>query len=152
MKLSNKGRYGVRALFDIAFHNDGRPTQIKDIAARESIPARFLEQIFQDLKRAGLVGAKRGPRGGYHLALPAGEIRLGDVVRALEGPIAITGRTEETKRGDAETDGKDVTDTVFRELSRRIEGCFDAVTIDDLCRRGDELGLRKQHDSYSYVI
>jgi Rrf2 family protein len=153
VKLSNKGRYGVRALFDIAFHNDGRPTQIKDIAARESIPARFLEQIFQDLKRAGLVGAKRGPRGGYHLARPAREIRLGDVVRALEGPIAITGRTEETKRGNADvTDGKDVTDTVFRELSRRIEGCFDAVTIDDMCRRGDELGLRKQHDSYSYVI
>lgn len=154
MKLSNKGRYGVRALFDIAFHNDGRPTQIKDIAARESIPARFLEQIFQDLKRAGLVGAKRGPRGGYHLARPASEIRLGDVVRALEGPIAITGRSEETKRGvaAAAADGKDVTDTVFRELSRRIEGCFDAVTIDDLCRRGDELGLRKQHDGYSYVI
>ena len=152
MKLSNKGRYGVRALFDIAFHNDGRPTQIKDIAARESIPARFLEQIFQDLKRAGLVGAKRGPRGGYHLARPAREIRLGDVVRALEGPIAITGRTEETKRDKADADGKDVTDTVFRELSRRIEGCFDAVTIDDMCRRGDELGLRKQHDSYSYVI
>lgn len=152
MKLSNKGRYGVRALFDIAFHNDGRPTQIKDIAARESIPARFLEQIFQDLKRAGLVGAKRGPRGGYHLARPAREIRLGDVVRALEGPIAITGRTDETKRDNADADGKDVTDTVFRELSRRIEGCFDAVTIDDMCRRGDELGLRKQHDSYSYVI
>jgi Rrf2 family protein len=155
VKLSNKGRYGVRALFDIAFHNDGRPTQIKDIAARESIPARFLEQIFQDLKRAGLVGAKRGPRGGYHLARPAREIRLGDVVRALEGPIAITGRTEEPKRGNDGADGtdsKDVTDTVFRELSRRIEGCFDAVTIDDMCRRGDELGLRKQHDSYSYVI
>jgi Rrf2 family transcriptional regulator, iron-sulfur cluster assembly transcription factor len=150
VKLSNKGRYGVRALFDIAFHNDGRPTQIKDISARESIPARFLEQIFQDLKRAGLVGAKRGPRGGYHLARPAREIRLGDVVRALEGPIAITGRTDDAKRPPAA--GSEVTDAVFRELSHRIEGCFDAVTIADMCRRGDELGLRKQHDSYSYVI
>src|SRR5262252_4297447 len=106
VKLSNKGRYGVRALFDIAFHNDGRPTQIKDIASRESIPARFLEQIFQDLKRAGLVGAKRGPRGGYHLARPAYEIRIGDVVRALEGPIAIAGRDEVTKKSPV--DGKDV--------------------------------------------
>jgi Rrf2 family transcriptional regulator, iron-sulfur cluster assembly transcription factor len=152
VKLSNKGRYGVRALFDIAFHNDGRPTQIKDIAAREAIPARFLEQIFQDLKRAGLVGAKRGPRGGYHLARPAREIRLGDVVRALEGPIAIAGRNEEARRTPQAADGKDVTEAVFRELSRRIEGCFDAVTIADMCHRGDELGLRKQHDSYSYVI
>jgi Rrf2 family iron-sulfur cluster assembly transcriptional regulator len=150
VKLSNKGRYGVRALFDIAFHNDGRPTQIKDISSRQAIPARFLEQIFQDLKRAGLVGAKRGPRGGYHLARPADEIRLGDVVRALEGPIAITGREDGPKK--APVDGRDVTDAVFRELSRRIEGCFDGVTIEDMCRRGDELGLRKVRERYSYVI
>ena len=151
MKLSNKGRYGVRALFDIAFHNDGRPTQVKDISERASIPARFLEQIFQDLKRAGLVGAKRGPRGGYHLAKPALEIRLGDVVRALEGPIAITGSSEPSARHAA--DGKDVTDAVFRELSRRIEGCFDDVTIADMCRRGEDLGLRKRtRDRHAYVI
>ena len=152
MKLSNKGRYGVRALFDIAFHNDGRPTQIKDISSRQTIPARFLEQIFQDLKRAGLVGAKRGPRGGYHLARPAYEIRLGDVVRALEGPIAIVGREEGPKKAPAPVDGKDVTDAVFRELSQRIEGCFDDVTIADMCRRGDELGLRKVREGYVYVI
>jgi len=159
VKLSNKGRYGVRALFDIAFHNDGRPTQIKDISARQVIPARFLEQIFQDLKRAGLVGAKRGPRGGYRLARPAYEIRLGDVVRALEGPIAIGGREDDPGKSHAReelkrppTDGKDVTDAVFRELSRRIEGCFDDVTIADLCRRGDELGVRKGRDRYVYVI
>ena len=150
MKLSNKGRYGVRALFDIAFYNDGRPTQIKDISARQAIPARFLEQIFQDLKRAGLVGAKRGPRGGYHLARAAYEIRIGDVIRALEGPIAIVGRDEPARR--AGIDGKDVTDVVFRELSRRIEGCFDDVTIADMCRRGDELGLRKARERYVYVI
>jgi Rrf2 family protein len=155
VKLSNKGRYGVRALFDIAFHNNGRPTQIKDIAERESIPARFLEQIFQDLKRAGLVGAKRGPRGGYHLARPAEEIRLGDVVRALEGPITITGHggasvTAEEARASG---GREVTESVFRELSRRIEGCFDEVTIADMCRRGDDLGLRRvAQERYDYVI
>jgi Rrf2 family protein len=150
VKLSNKGRYGVRALFDIAFYNDGRPTQIKDISARQAIPARFLEQIFQDLKRAGLVGAKRGPRGGYHLTRAAYEIRIGDVIRALEGPIAIVGREEPTRRNGI--DGKDVTDVVFRELSKRIEGCFDDVTIADMCRRGDELGLRKARERYVYVI
>ena len=156
MKLSNKGRYGVRALFDIAFHNDGRPTQIKDIAEREAIPARFLEQIFQDLKRAGLVGAKRGPRGGYHLARPSAEIRLGDVVRALEGPIAITGREDRPVRRPGERaalEARDVTEAVFRELSRRIEGCFDDVTIADVCRRGEELGLRRRaRERYVYVI
>lgn len=141
----------MRALFDIAFHNDGKSTQIKDIAERQAIPARFLEQIFHDLKRAGLVGAKRGPRGGYHLARPAAEIRLGDVVRALEGPIAITGGSEEPSHAPAGS--KDVTETVFRELSQRIEGCFDGVSIADMCRRGDDLGLSRQtRERYVYVI
>ena len=99
------------------------------------------------MKRAGLVGAKRGPRGGYHLARAAYEIRIGDVIRALEGPIAIVGREEPARR--AGIDGKDVTDVVFRELSRRIEGCFDDVTIADMCRRGDELGLRKPANATS---
>jgi Rrf2 family iron-sulfur cluster assembly transcriptional regulator len=151
VKLSNKGCYGVRAVFDIAFYNDGGPTQIKDIAGREAIPARFLEQIFQDLKRAGLVGAKRGPRGGYHLARPADEIRLGDVVRALEGPIAIAGRSDGPPQPKVMS--KDVSEVVFRELSQRIEGCFDGVTIADMCRRGDELGLRRRpRERYAYVI
>jgi hypothetical protein len=61
VKLSNKGRYGVRALYDIAFHNDGRPTQIREIAEREMIPARFLEQIFQDLKRPASSAPSAGP-------------------------------------------------------------------------------------------
>jgi Rrf2 family protein len=155
VKLSNKGRYGVRALFDIAFHGDGRPTQIKDISEREAIPARFLEQIFQDLKRAGLVGAKRGPRGGYHLARPAPEIRLGDIVRALDGPISITGREERSARrgGERVVDAKDVTEVVFRELSSSIERCFDDITIADICRRGEELGLRRRaRDRQVYVI
>ena len=89
MKLSNKSRYGVQAVFDIAFHAEGRAAQIKEIADRQSIPPRFLEQIFQDLKRAGLVASRRGPRGGYQLARPPSEIRLGDIVRALEGPIDL---------------------------------------------------------------
>src|SRR5690349_15572842 len=99
VKLSNKGRYGVRALFDIAFHNDGRPTQIREISEREMIPARFLEQIFQDLKKAGIIGAKRGPRGGYHLARPAAEITLGDVFRALEGPIVVVPSEDDASEG-----------------------------------------------------
>ena len=89
VKLSNKGRYAVRALFDIAFYNDGRPTQVKDIAERQGIPPRFLEQIFQDLKRANIVGSKRGPQGGYSLARRAAEIRLGErrVVEYLLSPL-----------------------------------------------------------------
>jgi len=148
VKLSNKGRYGVRALFDIAFHNDGRPTQIREIAERELIPMRFLEQIFQDLKKAGLIGSKRGPRGGYHLARPADAISLGDVIRALEGPVAVMLADDEGRRS-----GPDATGSIFRDLAASVEQCFDAVTIADVCARGASLGLRKKsRDRSSYVI
>lgn len=152
MKLSNKGRYGVCAIFDIAFHNDGRATQIKEIAERQAIPARFLEQIFQDLKRAGLVASRRGPRGGYQLAKPAGEIRLGDIVRALEGPIELSPKAD---GGEAEGDAtsRAVVEEAFADVSRRIEACFDGVTIETLCERGEALGFRrKPPNRYVYVI
>ena len=150
MKLSNKGRYGVRAMFDIAFHNEGRATQIKEIAERQAIPPRFLEQIFQDLKRAGLVASKRGPRGGYQLARSLGEIRLGDIVRALEGPLALAGR-DEGSEGDATS--RAVTEEAFDDVSHRIEEAFDSITIEQLCERGEALGhKRRPPGRYVYVI
>lgn len=150
VKLSNKGRYGVRALYDIAFHNDGRPTQIREIAEREMIPARFLEQIFQDLKRAGIVGSKRGPRGGYHLARPPAEISLGDVIRALEGPVCVMVAEDD---GRSARVGPDATAAIFRDLAASIEKCFDSVSIADVCERGLSLGVRRRtRDRASYVI
>ncbi|MDH3624078.1 MAG: Rrf2 family transcriptional regulator [Myxococcales bacterium] len=141
MKLSNKGRYGVRAIFDIAFHSGGKATQIKDISRRQAIPPRFLEQIFQDLKRAGLVTSKRGPRGGYALAINPEGIRVGDIVRALEGPIVLGGGADASGNGDEMS--RAVTEEVFSELSNSVEACFDAITIQDLCDRGDAHGVRR---------
>jgi Rrf2 family transcriptional regulator, iron-sulfur cluster assembly transcription factor len=153
MKLSNKGRYAVRALFDIAFYNEGRPTQVKDIAERQSIPPRFLEQIFQDLKRSNIVGSKRGPQGGYSLGRRAGEIRLGDVIRALEGPIVLGEREAGQRRVSPSGEARRVTEAVFRDLSARVEACFDAVTIADICARAEELGLKRPGTQrYVYVI
>jgi Rrf2 family protein len=155
VKLSNKGRYAVRALFDIAFFNAGRATQVKDIAERQDIPPRFLEQIFQDLKRAGIVTSKRGPQGGYTLARRPADIRLGDVVRALEGPLMLG---EKVPAGEATAragglESRRVTESVFRDLSARVEACFDAVTIADVCSRADQLGLRRPGSQrYVYVI
>lgn len=140
MKLSNKGRYGVRAIFDIAFHSAGKATQIKDISRRQAIPPRFLEQIFQDLKKAGLVTSKRGPRGGYALALESDAIRLGDIIRALEGPVAL-GSADAEDHGD-ETSHV-VTENAFSELSHDIEACFDALTIQDLCARAEAHDQRR---------
>lgn len=152
MKLSNKGRYGVRALFDLAFHGDGGSAQIKDIAERQGIPTRFLEQIFQDLRRASLVSSKRGPKGGYQLARPSREISVGDVIRALEGPITICDPAEDASEGG---DGASiaVTEHAFRDLSQRVSACFDAMTLEELCDRAQKQGVRRSSaGGYVYVI
>jgi Rrf2 family iron-sulfur cluster assembly transcriptional regulator len=138
----------VRALFDIAYFNEGQATQAKDIAERQGIPPRFLEQIFQDLKRAGIVVSKRGPQGGYSLAGDPDSVRLGDVIRALEGPLLLSSGGE---RGEDEV--VRVTEAVFKDLSERVESCFDGVTLADICERAQRMGLpRVQKDTYSYVI
>jgi len=152
VKLSNKGRYGVKAIFDIAFHNHGKATQIKEIAERQAIPPRFLEQIFQDLKKAGLVTSKRGPRGGYQLAVEPEDIRVGDIIRALEGPV-ILGDPRPGNENEGDATSRAVTDEAFEDLAEQIEACFDSKTIEDLCERGEALGYRRSAPGkYVYVI
>ncbi len=161
MRLSTKTRYGVRAIFDIAYHGQDQPgvaAQAKDIARREDIPLRYLEQIFQDLKRAGLVESKRGPRGGYFLKRSASEITLGDVVRALQGPIEEMFVVEDAGEAHARRHDDDepaargevraravtsrtVTTALWRELAAHVSHWFDSVSISDLVKRGEELGL-----------
>lgn len=146
MRLSTKTRYGVQAVFDIAFHNAGQPTQAKDIARRQDIPLRYLEQIFQDLKRAGIVDSKRGPRGGYYLRRAPEEIKLGDIVRALQGPIEQIFAPEEAgaerkRRAEAAASAKQVTSSLWRELAGQVTSWFDAVSLGDMVKRGDELGV-----------
>ena len=134
MKLSTKARYGVRAVFDIAYHNSGRPTQARDIARRQDVPLRYLEQIFQELRRAHIVDAKRGPKGGYFLSKVPEQITLGDVVRAVQGPIDLLSEGE---------NGKSLWPNIWTELGQKIGAVFDGVTIRDLCARGEALGLHK---------
>jgi Rrf2 family protein len=90
MRLSKRGEYGLRAMIDLAeAHHTGNPiVQIKDIAEREHIPAKFLEQILLNLKNAGLLQSKMGISGGYYLAHPPEQISLGQIVRVLDGPLA----------------------------------------------------------------
>jgi len=146
MRLSTKTRYGVRAVFDIAYHGaDGAvgsvpAAQAKDIADRQHIPLRYLEQIFQDLKKAGLVESKRGPRGGYTLKRDPADIRLGDVVRALQGPIEdlIVVEDEPTRAGKS---GARVTAALWKDLASHVARWFDGVSILDLVRRAEAEGL-----------
>jgi Rrf2 family protein len=89
MRLSKRGEYGLRAMIDLAdWTSDTGVAQIKDIAAREKIPVKFLEQILLTLKNAGLLQSKMGVGGGYYLAKPPNEITLGHIIRILDGPLA----------------------------------------------------------------
>jgi Rrf2 family protein len=89
MKLSKRGEYGLKAMIDLASQDEPTAvTQIKDIAARQQIPVKFLEQILLTLKNAGLLRSRAGVGGGYYLAKAPDEITLGQVVRMLDGPLA----------------------------------------------------------------
>ena len=88
MKLSTRGRYGVRAMLELALNNGKGPVPLRDLALRQEISAKYLEQLLIPLKGAGLVKSVRGARGGYMLALEPARISLYDIVRSLEGPLA----------------------------------------------------------------
>jgi Rrf2 family protein len=98
MKLSKKGEYALRALIDLGIAAEvGRSlVQVTELAGREKLPVKFLEQIMMLLKEAGLIESRRGKFGGYRLARPAGEIIIGQVVRLIDGPLAPIGCVSQT--------------------------------------------------------
>lgn len=156
MKLSTKTRYGLRALFDMAFHAGTLPVQIKDISRRQEISPRYLEQIFQSLKRAGLLRSRRGPQGGYYLTRGPSEITLQQIILATEGPLALVdcvGGEGRTRKKKCNFDNRCVTQTVWTEASRRLDDYFASVTLKDLCERAQQLGLEKELDHrFMYFI
>src|SRR5665811_1010540 len=88
MKVSTRGEYGVRAMVALARHHGEGPMSIADIAKESSVPAAYLEQLVAPLRRAGIVKSKRGAHGGYILSRPPDLVRVGDVYRVMEGPVA----------------------------------------------------------------
>jgi len=152
--LSTQSRYGVRAIFDIAYHSEGLGTQVKDISRRQGISARYLEQIFQKLKRAGIVGSKRGPSGGYFLAKKPEEITIGEIVRVTEGNIdPVLCRDPENSTKPCDKVGECVTRIIWNEAGKRLKEYFDSVTIKDLCKMAQEMGLKKELDRrFMYYI
>jgi Rrf2 family protein len=154
MRLSTQSRYGVRAIFDIAYHSEGLETQVKDISRRQGISQRYLEQIFQKLKRAGVVGSKRGPSGGYFLGKKPEDITIGEIVQITEGginPVRCVDAEDSTQ--PCERSGECVTQIVWNEAGQRLKSYFDSVTIKDLCKLAKEMGLKKDLDKrFMYYI
>ena len=143
MRISAKGEYAIKAMVDLALH-DGQDLQpIQDIAARQSIPQRYLEQVLLQLKRAGFLYARRGSAGGYRLSRPADEVTVGALLRAVEGPPAGTDAARRRGRGE------DVAglDELWQEIAEAVAAVVDRTTLDDLRRRALER-RRSAHPMY----
>lgn len=145
MRLSTHSRYGVRAVFDIAYHSGGLETQVKDISRRQAISPRYLEQIFQKLKRGGIVGSRRGPAGGYFLKKRPEEITVEEVIRSTEGDISLVHCTG--KRGSKKACQRSeecVTQEVWTEAGNRLKEYFGSISIGDLCKMAEKKGLKRE--------
>jgi len=154
MRLSTQSRYGVRAIFDIAYYSDGLDTQVKDITRRQGISKRYLEQIFQKLRKAGIVGSKRGPSGGYFLNKKAENITVGEIIQITESGIApvLCVNTEDSSQ-PCKRSGGCVTQIVLNEAGKRLKEYFNSVTIKDLCKLAGEKGIKKDLDKrFMYYI
>lgn len=132
MRISSRCEYGLRAMVYLAVHDSGRPVPLPEIATGEGIPAPFLERILARLRDAGLVKATRGVSGGYQLARAPGEVAVGDVITAIEGPLSLVGCVPD----DAACVRADscASRTVWRRLDSAISGALNSITLEDLTR------------------
>ncbi|ASS74822.1 AsnC family transcriptional regulator [Tumebacillus algifaecis] len=147
MKLSSRGHYGLMAMTYLAQKADEGPTPIKQIASAEQIPEQYLEQIFAELRKAGLVSSVRGARGGYRLARSPEEINVGQVVKVLEGEIApvecLHSSEEDTELCCSKTDNC-TTKVVWEKLRDTMVAVLDDITLHDIVTGSAKLYTQKQ--------
>ncbi|MDW7738919.1 MAG: Rrf2 family transcriptional regulator [Bacillota bacterium] len=133
MKLSARVEYGVRAMAVLAFHYLSDPVPLREIAGQERISLKFLEQIFPDLRKARLVSSVRGVHGGYMLSRPPSEIRVGDIVRAVEGPITpVNCLADDNSDPCCHRKTGCLTRQVWEKLRDKINDVLDEVTLNEL--------------------
>lgn len=146
MRLTKKSKYAVRAMVEIALNECGSPLGVAKIARRQRIPERFLEQIFGDLRRAGVLESHRGAHGGYCFAMPSEEVTVLDIVEILDGEIRATQCSAE---GDCYIDDAPLCSTskVWDEACVALEGTFGRYSIAQLAEAERE--SREQRESVS---
>lgn len=132
MKISTKGRYGLRALIDLAQYSEIEPVSINSIAARQGISERYLEQLMTLMKKAGLIKSIRGAGGGYVLAKEMGEISVGDVLRALEGNLQPVECAAFSQEDSCEASGGCVTKYVWQKINESINRTVDEINLKQL--------------------
>ncbi|MBW1781939.1 MAG: Rrf2 family transcriptional regulator [Deltaproteobacteria bacterium] len=136
MKLSTRSRYGTRMMLDLANHYEEGPVQIGDVAKREDISVKYLEQLIIPLKKASLIESVRGPKGGHMLAKPPEEITIGEIVRVLEGGMTLTQCIENPavceKSNDCLTRG------IWEEATQVMYDALNASTLGKIIQAGHQ--------------
>jgi Rrf2 family transcriptional regulator, iron-sulfur cluster assembly transcription factor len=146
MRATQQVRYAIYGIFDLAYNGGTRPVPLVEVGRRQQIPARYLEQIFQKLRRAGVVTSKRGPGGGYQLARRPEDITLADVVHAVQGSLLLLSDLEKQQAGSSP-------DFVWDLMRAGLAQALAAHSVADLCREAAERGVeRAPLDPASYEI
>lgn len=133
MKLSTKGRYGTRALIDLALHQGNEPARLKDIARRQEIPLQYLEHLITPLKAGGLIKSTRGPKGGISLTRLPQDIKLSDIIQLLEGSLAPAECVDDP--ASCSRSSACVSREVWCEIKAAVDGVLDSKTLQDLAER-----------------
>jgi Rrf2 family protein len=147
MKISTKIRYGARAMLELAYHYGEGPIELKEIAKKENISLKYLEQVINPLRAAGLLKSIRGSKGGYSLAKPPSEICLYDVVETLEGPLNLLECLRDSKV--CQKVPSCVTRDIWREVSEAISKIFYSITLEDMVNRKKD---KEERNSPMYQI
>ena len=138
MKISTQGLYSLRLMLDLALHDTGEYIPLKEVAARQEISDKYLEQIITQLSRAGFVKSVRGAQGGYRLAESPAQYTVGRILRLMEGSLAPVECVD--GEGDCSRADRCVTIEVWRALKEAIDNVVDSITLADLVEKYSERG------------
>jgi Rrf2 family transcriptional regulator, cysteine metabolism repressor len=131
MAISKRSEYALRAIFELAYRNSGRPVKIQTIAEAQAIPPRFLEAIMSDLKHAGFVGSRRGSEGGYVLLKDVQDLSVGDVLRAVQGQLSVGPEKGEMSHGSYHAGDKAFLQ-YWQKIDKAMLSLFAGTTFGDL--------------------
>ena len=134
MKLTTKGRYAVMAMADLASNTNCGPISLREISLRQNISMAYLEQIFIKLKKRKLVKSSRGATGGYLLEKPASEIKISNIIFAVDEEVKMLNCKKNSKKGCNNKSSKCITHNLWDELDQHIHQFFEKVKLQDLVR------------------
>ena len=139
MKLTSKGRYAVMAMADLALFKDNGPTSLTDISLRQNISLPYLEQIFIKLKNNNLVKSTRGAKGGYVLDKSAHDIKISNIISAVDEEVKMLNCKKESKKGCNNKSTKCITHNLWDQLDQHINNFFEKVKLQDLIKKNQNL-------------